>query len=190
MEVGDVVEISRPAGDFVLTPTSAGNTSLVSNPEEEKKSEHDDVHSRTLVLLSSGIGITPLLSMLHAATSIGTSQNDVKRVVWIHGARDGRHHPFQLEVQELKKASVSVPVETHVRYSQPTQADGTTASSTTSYDSKGRIDASLILGMLRNEVEVWNADYFLCGPGSFLSDMEDHLDRLGVEPGNVHMESF
>ena len=185
-EVGDVVEISRPAGDFVLAHSAVNSTSLVSYPEEEKKSEQDDVHSRTLVLLSSGIGITPLLSMLHAATSIGTSRNSFRRVVWIHGARNGRHHPFQLEVQELKKASVSVPVETHVRYSQPTEVD----ESGNSHDSKGRIDASLILGMLRNEVEVWHADYFLCGPSSFLSDMVDHLERLGVEPGNIHVESF
>jgi hypothetical protein len=179
-EVGDIVEISRPTGDFILP--RAVNLSLGTH-EEEKKSDHGDLPSRTLVLLSSGIGMTPLLSMLHAATSNKRSQN-YSRVVWINGARDGRHHPFQSEVQELKKASVSIPVDTHVRYSQPTEVDGH------SYDSKGRIDASLILGMLRNEVEVWNADYVLCGPISFLSDMEAHLDQLGVEPGHIHVESF
>jgi uncharacterized protein len=181
-EVGDVVEVSRPAGDFVLTP-AMNDTTRSSRDEEKKSDDHRDMHSRTLVLLSSGIGITPLLSMLHVAASNQRSP-PFTRVVWIHGARDGSHHPFQSEVQELKKASLLVPIDTHVRYSQPAEADGKNC------DSLGRIDASLILEMLRTEVEVWNADYFMCGPSSFLSDMEGYLEQMGVEPGNVRIESF
>jgi len=183
MSVGDVLEISRPSGDFFLPEAKTpGSSSEYSNCIDQERLE---TKSDQLVLLSSGIGITPLLSMLHAATSTepGTSRN-YKRIVWLHGARDGKHHPFQDEVQQVKTASTIVPVETHIRYSQPTEADDA------QYDSIGRIDSALILSKLRTEDDVRNAHYYLCGPSSFMSEMEDNLNQLGVDPERIHFESF
>jgi len=192
MNVGDILEISHPTGDFILPAAmahdvSSQGTSHTHQEEEEKQWDQGDVSARTLVLLSAGIGISPLLSMLHAASSIDSTASrkyNYKRIVWIHGARDGKHHPFQDEVQQVKKSSIDIPVETHIRYSQPTEADDA------QYDSKGRIDASLILSMLRSELDVWNADYCLCGPSSFMSEMEDNLNQLGVDPDSIYIESF
>lgn len=179
MEVGDVFEVSRPAGDFVLPKV------LNSVAEEEKKSSHDDVRSLTLVLLSNGIGVTPLLSMLHTAVTSTSNAYNYSRVVWIHGARDSLHHPLANEVRDLQKASANIPVAVHVRYSQPqSQRDEGL------YDSQGHIDGTLLLSMVPSEMEVWHADYYLCGSSAFVNDMEESLDNLGVESSHVHVESF
>ena len=55
---------------------------------------------RGLVLLSAGIGATPVLAMLHALAATRSA----RRVVWLYAARDGRHHPFAAEVRALMRA--------------------------------------------------------------------------------------
>lgn len=205
MHEGDVLEVNAPAGDFLLRPsstttsTSASDIVLLgangdekSTPDPSQTSVEEEASTSTLVLLSAGIGITPVLSMLHKIVDTSTSNTadtqNRQRVIWIHGARDGAHHPLREEVQALQhRANVSgenLSVETHVRYSQPHDGD------TELFDSQGRVDVTLLRSILAKPEELQNADYYFCGPGSFTSDMEGNLEALGVNPSRIHFESF
>src|SRR5262249_33513544 len=70
VRVGDALDVSTPRGSFILQPGEL-----------------------PVVLLSAGIGATPVLAMLHALAATGST----RAVLWLHGARDGRHHPFAAE---------------------------------------------------------------------------------------------
>jgi ferredoxin-NADP reductase/predicted pyridoxine 5'-phosphate oxidase superfamily flavin-nucleotide-binding protein len=178
--VGDVIQVRKPAGDFVLLNTDRNNEKIADQ-------------TRTVVLLSTGVGVTPLLSMLQHlvalngdAKSVDTdkrSTSNHEQIVWIHGARDGAHHAFRDEVDDLKKMSLSHPVllQTHIVYSRPTAQD------TGRYDSKGRIDAKLVQELVP---ALSHADFYLCGPGAFMANVTEGLERLGVDPQYIHFETF
>jgi ferredoxin-NADP reductase/MOSC domain-containing protein YiiM len=150
---GDVLDVSAPRGSFILQPGD-----------------------RPVMLLSAGIGATPVLAMLHAlAASASTRQ-----VVWLHAARDRRHHPFAAEVRRL------MPALAHGRsficYSQPDVRDKVGEN----FDAAGRLSRSVLqeVGVPRE------ADVYLCGPPRFMTDMREALAALGVAPGRIHFELF
>lgn len=156
VKVGDVLDVNRPAGDFVL----------------------DKASNRTLVMLSSGIGATPLLSMLHEFANDKTVL--ASEAVWIHGARDGAHHPFRHEIQEvLDTLPKNKNLTTHVRYSRPLLSDTEAP--------QGRIDLQSIKAFVP---DLQNADFYICGNGSFMADVELALQRGGVDPSRIRSESF
>ncbi len=150
LEIGDVIRSRPPAGDFVL---SCGD--------------------RPAVLISAGVGITPLLSMLYRHCP-GQS------VTFIHGARDGAHHPFAAEVKRLAAADPAVTV--HTSYSQPRQQDVPGRD----YHRLGRVDGNLVVSLLTT----LDADFYLCGPIGFLSQVSEALMQLGVAESRIHTESF
>jgi len=154
--VGDTIQVNQPAGDFALDETS----------------------DRTLVLISSGIGVTPVLSMLHTFASSNPSSRK-RKAIWVHGARDGKHHPFRGEVQELA-ALAGDSLRTHVAYSKPRDTD-------MEHNSIGRIDAALLEKLVP---DLKNADYYMCGSSSFMADVQDGLESLGVDPNRIQFEQF
>ncbi len=126
-----------------------------------------------VALVSAGVGLTPLVSMLHVLAGEAG-----ERPVWfVHGARDGRHHPLSHEVRRLASRRRGICV--HTRYSRPLPGD-------TGHDDAGRVDGAL-LERLGTTSE---AHYFLCGPPSFLADLVDDLERRGVPASHIHSESF
>jgi len=126
-----------------------------------------------VVLIAAGIGATPLVSMLHALVATGED-----RPIWfVHGVRDGRHHPFAEEVRTLALGRPGIHV--HFRYSRPLPEDR-------GHDDVGRIDAEL-LGRLDPGPE---AHWMLCGPTSFLVDIQSVLERRGVPAAQIQHESF
>lgn len=150
LEPGALVSARSPAGDFVLHPANG-----------------------PVVLISAGIGVTPMLSMLHAL-----SAGPLERDVWfIHGARDGQHHPFRDEVETL--AANRPKTRVHVAYSRPAEHDH-------GYDTRGRIDGSL----LRRLALPLEADYFVCGPSGFMAEVFRELEAMGIDPRQLHSESF
>lgn len=160
--VGYTLQVSRPAGDFMLP---------------KKHDNQDDDLERPLVLLSSGIGITPILSMLHQyVESLETTH---RNVYWVHGTRDSEHHPFRDEVQGLVQRSKG-SVKSHVVYSKPLPSDET-------FDTKGHVDVTLLEMLVPNLKE---ADVYMCGNGSFMADMQDGLELAGVDPKHIHYETF
>jgi hypothetical protein len=147
---GAIVSARPPGGDFVI---GCGHCPVV--------------------LVSAGIGVTPMTSMLHALADEGG-----ERPVWfVHGARDGRHHPFARETREAAATRANIRV--HVAYSRPLPGD-------VGHDSVGRIDGRLLAEL----VDAPDAHYFLCGPAGFMADVAHDLARRGVPDGHVHVESF
>jgi ferredoxin-NADP reductase len=150
---GDLLNVSAPRGIFTLRPGQ--------NP---------------VVLLSAGVGATPVMSMLHALVS----ERSQREIWWIYGARNRVDHPFAEESHSLLR---QLPRgRGYIVYSRPTAIDQVGAD----FDALGHIDAALLerIGVSRN------SDFYLCGPSSFLRDMRDGLRNWGAFDGNVHAETF
>jgi ferredoxin-NADP reductase/MOSC domain-containing protein YiiM len=152
--VGDVLDVGAPRGEFTLD---------VSEP-------------RAVVLVSAGVGVTPVLAMLGALARAGTE----RAVWWVHGARSGREHAFAATAKELLARLPAA--RSHVRYSRPQPEDRRGRD----YDEAGRIDleALLALGVPRE------ADFYLCGPAGLLRELTAALLAWGVEPERLHREVF
>lgn len=153
VEAGDVLHLSPPAGGFVL-----------------------DASRRPLVLVSAGIGVTPVLAMLDA---LARECSD-REVWWVHGARDGAQHAFRGEV--LSHLACLPNARSHVRYSRPRPRDRQGRD----YDAAGRIagEAILALGVPTD------AEFRLCGPTAFVADIIDDLIAGGVPAERIRSESF
>jgi ferredoxin-NADP reductase/MOSC domain-containing protein YiiM len=150
---GDVLDVSAPRGSFTLRPSQS-----------------------PVVLLSAGVGATPVMSMLHALAA-GKSQREIW---WIYGARNRVDHPFAEESRSLLK-QLSRGRE-YIVYSRPAAIDQVGAD----FDATGHIDTALLarIGVSRD------SDFYLCGPSSFLQSMRDGLRNWGVLAENVHTEIF
>jgi ferredoxin-NADP reductase/MOSC domain-containing protein YiiM len=150
---GDVLDVSAPRGSFTLR---SGD-----NP---------------VVLVSAGVGATPVMSMLHSLAA----ERSQREIWWIYGARNRVDHPFADESRSLLK-QLSRGREYTV-YSRPAETDQVGAG----FDAPGHIDTALLekIGVSRG------SDFYLCGPPSFLQSMRDGLGNWGVLTGNVHTEIF
>jgi ferredoxin-NADP reductase/MOSC domain-containing protein YiiM len=150
---GDVLDVSAPRGSFTLR---AGQSPVV--------------------LLSAGVGATPVMSMLHALASEKSQQE----IWWIYAARNRVEHPFAEESRSLlKQLSLG---RGYIVYSRPAATDQLG----TDFDEPGHIDAALLKRIGVSE----RSDFYLCGPSSFLQNMRDGLQTWGVPPDNVHTEIF
>ncbi|TFV59659.1 MOSC domain-containing protein [Mycobacterium sp. PS03-16] len=129
-----------------------------------------------ILLLSAGVGVTPVLAMLHALVG----ERSTREVWWVHGARDGSEHPFAVESRAL--VDQLVHGHWHVRYSRPRLEDLEGAD----YTAAGRIGPDVIdaLGVPRD------AEAYLCGPDSFMRQMSNALVDAGYAPSRVHVETF
>ncbi len=126
-----------------------------------------------VILISAGIGATPVLAMLHALAG----EHAAREVWWLHGARSAAEHAFAAEARALL---ASLPhAHTHVAYSHPAPGD-------TGFDSTGRLSAHLLaeLDLPRD------ADAYLCGPTAFMDELSGGLVALGLEAARIHTERF
>jgi ferredoxin-NADP reductase len=138
---GATLEVAAPRGDFTL---GAG--------------------TGPVLLISAGIGLTPVLAMLHQLAA-SRSERDVW---WIHGARGPREHPLAAEAHALL---ASLPhAREHVFYSA----------------TSGRLSQDKLLAL---DVPA-EASAYICGPASFMTDMRDALTAAGLDPGRIHTELF
>jgi ferredoxin-NADP reductase/MOSC domain-containing protein YiiM/predicted pyridoxine 5'-phosphate oxidase superfamily flavin-nucleotide-binding protein len=154
IEVGARLRAGAPRGRFHLDPDS----------------------ERPVVLLSGGVGLTPMISMLNTIVQSGT-----RRPVWfIHGARNGREHAMGEHVRQMVKANENVHA--HIRYSQPEAGD----IEDRDYDSKGRIDIALLKQVLPFE----DYEFYLCGATPFMRSLYCGLLSLDVSEKRIHYEFF
>jgi ferredoxin-NADP reductase/MOSC domain-containing protein YiiM/ferredoxin len=137
LRVGDVLEAGAPRGSFVLR---AGE--------------------RPVVLISAGVGATPVLAMLHALAA----EHSPRPVWWIHGARNAAEHAFAAEAHDL----LATLPDAHevIRYSE----------------TSGRLSDDVLA-----DVPV-DADCYLCGPAPFMQTFAAALAARGTE--HVSMEIF
>ncbi|MDB5566667.1 MAG: domain containing protein, partial [Tardiphaga sp.] len=153
MQVGDVLDVSAPRGNFTLG--------------------QDD---GPVVLLSAGVGVTPVIAMLHALAAKASPRD----VWWLYGARHGREHPFAQEARTLLEALAHG--HSHIRYSSPDREDRPGVDS----DAVGRLDIAALA-----EIEVpRNADFYICGPSAFISELTAGLAAWGIAKGRIHTELF
>ena len=148
-----MLDVSSPRGSFILQSGT-----------------------RPVVLLSAGIGATPVLAMLYALTAVRST----REVLWLHAARDRQHHPFAAEVRRLMRAVTHG--RSYVCYSSP----GTGDRMGEDFDATGHLSRSTLA-----EVGVpVEADVYLCGPARFMADMKEALAAVGVSAERIHVEIF
>jgi ferredoxin-NADP reductase/ferredoxin len=129
-----------------------------------------------LVLLSAGIGATPVLAMLRSLASTASR----REIWWIYGARNRAGHPFAKESRGLLETLVNS--RSHIVYSKPDPEDKPGVD----YDSVGHVDTPLLdrLAVARH------ADFYLCGQPSFLKQLTAGLRRWGTDSTRIHAEVF
>jgi ferredoxin-NADP reductase/MOSC domain-containing protein YiiM len=151
--VGDIVQTSAARGSFTLRP---GDTPVV--------------------LSSAGIGVTPVLAMLHALAA----EASTREIWWLHGTRSGREHPFAEEARGLLEALAHH--HSYICYSSPDPGDRPNVD----FDAAGRLNMLVLqeLNLPRN------GDFYICGPSSFMSDLTRGIAAWGVAPDHIHTEMF
>ena len=151
VRAGSRLDISAPRGSFLL---ASGTTQIV--------------------LISAGVGVTPMLAMLLGAAITS------RPVWWLHAARDRAHHSF---AQEANNALAALRASHRcVIYSRPAQGDKLGQD----FDRPGHLSPQL----LRELGVPQDADFYLCGPPGFLGDLQDGLAAWGVPWPRVHVELF
>jgi ferredoxin-NADP reductase len=151
--VGDEIDIRNPAGQFFLKEDS----------------------TRPVLLLSGGVGLTPMLSMAHRLARQGT-----RRTWFIHACLDGDVHACRREVEAL--AARSSNVRHYFCYANPTSRDRATAA----FDSEGLLTAE----KLQSFLPIDDYECYLCGPTPFMQAMFATLTRLGVAESRIFYEFF
>jgi ferredoxin-NADP reductase len=153
VKLGDFLDVAAPRGTFFLSDGDA-----------------------PAILLSAGIGSTPVLSMLHALVRTGSA----RQVWWLHGARDGSEHPFSAESRTLlNRLSHS---QSHIFYSRPAPADRQGID----FTDHGRLSIELLREFGLPRV----GDAYLCGPAAFMAELSAGLVAYGLDPARVHTELF
>ena len=136
-----ILEAAAPRGDFVL-----------------------DADDGPVLLVSGGIGLTPVLAMLH---DLAARRGD-REVWWIHAARGPDDHPLAGEAHDLLAALPNA--REHIFYSATT----------------GRLTKAKLLALSIPAA----ASAYVCGPAAFMTDMRDALAAAGIDPGRIHTELF
>jgi ferredoxin-NADP reductase/MOSC domain-containing protein YiiM len=153
LTVGDRLDVAAPRGTFILDRSPA-----------------------PVLLISAGIGATPVLAMLHALAA----EHSEREIWWLHGARSGRDHAFAAEAGAL---AASLPnARRHVYYSRPGPDDRQGRD----FDRPGRLTGSLLVELAPPR----DAVAYLCGPDSFMTDISAGLAAMGVDASHIHTEPF
>jgi ferredoxin-NADP reductase/MOSC domain-containing protein YiiM len=152
LRAGATLEVAAPRGDFVL-----------------------DDGSGPVLLISAGIGVTPVLSMLHQLAQARSE----REVWWIYSARRPREHPLAAEARALLQ---SLPhTREHLFYSQATPAELHREHAVAGHVTN---DTLAVLGLPAS------AQAYVCGPPMYMADVRDALSAAGIEPARVHTELF
>jgi MOSC domain-containing protein YiiM/ferredoxin-NADP reductase/ferredoxin len=151
--IGDTLQASAPRGSFTLTPGG-----------------------QALVLASAGVGITPVLAILHALAA----KPSLREIWWLYGARNGAHHPFAAESRALLRLLPNV--HSRIWYSKPASEDRSGAD----FDARGHLAVAAF-----DELKIpREADFYLCGPPAFMRALRADLGTWGVAPARMRTEVF
>ncbi|KAJ5550210.1 hypothetical protein N7535_001852 [Penicillium sp. DV-2018c] len=159
--VGDTLKVSHPCGDFFLSPSDAQT-------------------AHPVVLLSAGVGLTPLTSILNTLTSKSSSS---RKLHFIHGARSSGARAFKDHISALSKKLPSLRATFFT--SNPSEAD----KEGVDYHHIGRVDLTKL-----DDQDLFlddpKAEYYICGPEKFMTDVQSTLQAKGVSAGRIKMELF
>ncbi len=149
---GDILYLSAPAGDFYLDTTS----------------------EKHVVLISGGVGLTPMVSMLKTVAS----EQPERKITFVHAAINGQAHALRIEVKEIAQASDHIT--THFVYESPLDDD-------LDYSKTGYVDQAWLKEILPLKDD---AEYYFCGPIPFMQVINTALQELNVPKENIHFEFF
>ena len=153
VQVGDTIKVAAPYGNFCI-----------------------DVNARTpVVLISGGVGLTPMISMLNRVL-----QSPGRDVVFVHGARNSAVHAMKDHLQ--RTAQQHPNFKTYIFYNEPLPQD----QQGKDYDYPGLVDTSVI----EDAIMLPDADYYICGPIPFMRMQHDALIAKGIRETKVHYEVF
>lgn len=154
VQEGDVLQVSAPAGDFTL----------------------DRTDRRPVVLISGGVGLTPMVSML--AFLVKSAPH--RPITFVHAAVNGDNHALRNEVEKL----VATHAQAAVRwcYSRPTEQDRLAQA----FHKEGRLD----LAWLQSVIPDRNAQYYFCGPEAFMQSVYGLLKEWNIPTSDIHYEFF
>ncbi|MFC3041016.1 NO-inducible flavohemoprotein [Virgibacillus xinjiangensis] len=150
VEEGSILPISAPAGDFVL----------------------DQLDERPLVLISGGVGLTPMMSMLETVID----KQPEREVIYIHASRNERVHAMKARVQEITEEHANVTA--YTVYDEP--ADPIAC------DKTGHLDRAWLEEVLPTN----QAAFYFCGPKGFMRACYQYLKQLNVADNDIHYEVF
>jgi ferredoxin-NADP reductase len=153
VRVGDSLDVSSPRGSFIL-----------------------QIGEPPVVLLSAGIGATPVLAMLHALAAARST----RQVLWLHAARDREHHPFAAEVHRLMLALPNG--RSYICYSRPATSDRLGED----FDAAGHLSRPVF----EKAAIPPESDVYLCGPAPFMADMKAALAAFGIPSERIRIEIF
>jgi ferredoxin-NADP reductase/MOSC domain-containing protein YiiM/ferredoxin len=129
-----------------------------------------------VVFLSAGIGATPVLAMLHSLAGADSTRD----IWWCYGARNGREHPFAAEARQILTRLPNG--RSFIAYNRPDQSDQRGKH----YDVRGHLSLSML-----QQLEVpQTADFYLCGPPGFLTELTAQLNSWEVPYARIHSETF
>ena len=153
VRTGDLLEAAAPRGAFTLR---SGRVPVV--------------------LISAGVGATPVLAMLHALAAARSTRD----IWWLHGARRRADEPFAAESRALLAALPGA--HRHICYSSPGPDDVQDRD----YDTAGRLSAPVLAALDLPR----DADAYLCGPPAFMADISAALAAAGIQAGHIRTEVF
>jgi ferredoxin-NADP reductase/MOSC domain-containing protein YiiM len=153
VRTGDLLEVAAPRGAFTLRSGQA-----------------------PVLLVSAGVGATPVLAMLHALAAARSTRD----VWWLHGSRSRADEPFAAESRALLAALPSGHRD--ICYSSPGPGDVQGRD----YDTAGRLSAPVLAGLDLPS----DADAYLCGPPAFMADISAALAAGGIQAGRIRTEVF
>jgi ferredoxin-NADP reductase/MOSC domain-containing protein YiiM len=153
VRAGDQLDVAAPRGTFILQPGAT-----------------------PVLLISAGVGATPVLAMLHALAGAGSG----REIWWLHGARSRADEPFASESRSLLDELARG--HRHICYSHPGPGDVPGRD----YQTAGRLTPEVLAGLDLPR----DADAYLCGPAAFMADVSGALESLGIDRARVHTEIF
>ena len=151
VHAGDMLEVAAPRGTFVLQPGDS-----------------------PVLLISAGVGATPVLAMLHALAGTRSGRD----VWWLHGARNRAEEPFAAESRSL--VALLASGHRHICLSRPGPDDAEGRD----YQTQGRLSASVLAALDLPR----DAEAYLCGPAAFMADASAALAAVGID--RVRTEIF
>lgn len=159
---GDVLELTAPAGEFFVDPK--------------------DDEGKPIVLISAGVGLTPMISILNSAVNARSQ----RRISWIHGVHSSELRAFNNHIRDtcVKDVNHNIDATFFVTSPQQQEVQGV------DYHFAGRVDLSTIDSESGLFISDARTNYYICGPYTFMKDMERYLVSVGVSEERIHLEVF
>ena len=161
-EVGDVIQVSHPAGEFFLDPHAK------------------EAETSPIVLISAGVGLTPDLSILNTLVA----ENSTRKISWVHAARNSRVDAFGKHLRSIAETHTNVHNVIFEKQVSNDEVEGK------DYHFRGRLRLDELDKDRDLFIHDKSTEYYVCGPEKFMADMQKGLLSYGVDERRIKIELF